>query len=101
MYVISIKRITDYSLEQKLLEEPEWQYLGFDRYSGSFSTGYPCWMDIDNCEKRETLEEIMKLWESVSKNGVNNYLKYSCGYDMSSLAIRKVSFKPVKKLSFQ
>ena len=90
MYVISIKHI----------EKPEWGYLGFDRYSGSFSTGYPCWTNLNNCEKRETLEEIMKLWESVSKDNVNAYLKYSNGYDMSSIAIRKVSFKPVKKLSF-
>ena len=100
MYVISIKRITDYSLEHKPLKEPEWEYLGFDKYSGSFSTGYPCWTNLNNCEKRETWEEIMKLWESVSKNNVNTYLKYSYGYDMSSLAIRKISFKPIKSLNF-
>lgn len=101
MYVISIKRITDYSLEHKPLKEPEWEYLGFDRYSGSFSTGYPDWMDIHHCEKRDTLEEIMDLWKKVSKSGTNIYINDTKNYDMSSLAIRKVSFKPVKKLSFQ
>ena len=100
MYVISIKRITDYSLEHKPLEEPEWEYLGFDRYSGSFSTGYPCWMTFNSCETRKTFEEIMELWEHVNKSS-NLYINNPKDYDMNSLAIRKVSFKPVKKLSFQ
>lgn len=99
MYVISIKRITDYS-ENKPLEEPYWEYLGFDRYSGSFSTGYPDWMDIHHCEKRDTLEEIMDLWERVNKSGSNLYINNPKDYDMNSLAIRKISFKPVKKLIF-
>ena len=39
MFVISIKRLFDYLGNR--LEKPEYEYFGYDRYAGSFSTDYP------------------------------------------------------------
>ena len=41
MFVISVKRLFDYSGNR--LEKLEYEYFGYDRYDGSFSTYYPVW----------------------------------------------------------
>lgn len=99
MYVISIKRITNYDYpDYTLREKPEWEYLGYDTGS-AYCTGYPCWTSFSRCEKYSTLEDAINEWKSVSKNGMNIYLKNSKDYDITSIAIRKIEFKTIKKLS--
>lgn len=68
MFVISIKRLFDY-LGNKL-EKPEYEYFGYDRYAGSFSTGYPTWMDFYQAETFKTAEQ--------AKKGLHGKLTHSC-----------------------
>lgn len=58
MFVVSIKRLFDYSGNR--LEKPEYEYFGYDRYAGSFSTGYPTWIDFHHAEIFKTTEEAKK-----------------------------------------
>ena len=95
MFVISIKRLFDYSGTK--IDKPEYEYFGYDRYAGSFSTGYPTWMDIGHAEKFETAEQAKQI-----------YMKYlniiDCSWDKyqrDSIRICEVKFKPVESLPWK
>ena len=95
MFVISIKKLFDYSGNR--LEKPEYEYFGYDRYSGSFSTGYPTWMRFRNAEIFRTAEEAKKVYLKDLY-----YLIYSWkDYDRDSIRIREIKFNPVEKLSWK
>lgn len=95
MFVISIKRLFDY-LGNKL-EKPEYEYFGYDRYAGSFSTGYPTWMNFYHAETFKTAEQAKKTYmENL------HYLICSWSdYDRDSIRICEVKFKPVEKLPWK
>lgn len=95
MFVISIKRLFDYLGNR--LEKPEYEYFGYDRYAGSFSTGYPTWMRFRNAEIFKTAEEAKKTY-------MENLHILTCGwknYDRDSIRIREIKFKPVEKLPWK
>ena len=95
MFVISIKRLFDYLGNR--LEKPEYEYFGYDRYAGSFSTGYPTWMHFRNAEIFRTAEEAKKTY-------MENLHILTCGwknYDRDSIRICEIKFKPVEKLPWK
>ena len=95
MFVVSVKRLFDYSGNR--LDKPEYEYFGYDRYAGSFSTGYPTWMCFHNAEIFKTAEEAKKTY-------MENLHILTCGwknYDRDSIRICKVKFDPVEKLPWK
>ena len=75
----------------------EWFYMGRDTHSGSFSTGYPCWLDaFVFAEKFETPEEAEKAFYRDEKYLKEELQKYE--YDPATLCIRKIQLKQVKRL---
>lgn len=95
MFVISIKRIFD-CLGNRL-EKPEYEYFGYDKYGGSYSTGYPTWMGFHQAETFKTAEEAKKA-----------YMEYlhilTCSwtdYDRDSIRICEIKFKPTEKLPWK
>lgn len=95
MFVVSIKRLFDYSGNR--LCKPEYEYFGYDRYAGSFSTGYPTWMRFRNAETFKTAEEAKKTY-------MENLHILKCSweaYDRDSIRICKVKFDPVEKLPWK
>ena len=95
MFVISIKRLFDSSGNR--LEKPESEYFGYARYDGSFSTGYPTWIDFHHAETFKTAEEAKKVY-------IENLRILTCGwkdYDRESIRICEVKFKPVEKLPWK
>lgn len=95
MFVVSIKRLFDYSGNR--LDKPEYEYFGYDRYAGSFSTGYPTWMRFRNAEIFKTAEEAKKTY-------MENLHILTCGwknYDRDSIRIREIKFKSVEKLPWK
>ena len=95
MFVVSIKRLFDYSGNK--LDKPEYEYFGYDRYAGSFSTGYPTWMRFRNAEIFKTAEEAKKVY-------LEKLYYLICSwenYDRDSIKICEVKFKPVGKLPWK
>lgn len=95
MFVISIKKLFDYSGNR--LEKPEYEYFGYDRYAGSFSTGYPTWMRFCNAEIFKTAEEAKKVY-------LKDLYYLTCSwenYDRDSIRICEIKFKPVEKLPWK
>ena len=95
MFVISIKRLFDYSGNR--LEEPEYEYFSYDRYAGSFSTGYPTWGSFYHAETFKTAEEAKKVY-------MENLRILTCSwsnYDRDSIRICEVKFKPIEKLPWK
>ena len=95
MFVISIKRVFDYLGNR--LEKPEYEYFGYDRYAGSFSTGYPTWMSINQAEKFATAEQAEKTY-------MENLKIITCSwgqYQRDSIRICEVKFKPVESLPWK
>ena len=95
MFVVSIKRLFDYSGNR--LEKPEYEYFGYDRYAGSFRTGYPTWIDLHHAETFKTAEEAEKAY-------MENLHILTCGwknYDRDSIRICEIKFKPVEKLPWK
>lgn len=95
MFVVSIKRLFDYSGNR--LEKPEYKYFGYDRYAGSFSTGYPTWMDFYQAETFKTAEQAKKTY-------MENLRILNCSwsdYDIGSIRICEVKFNPVGKLPWK
>lgn len=95
MFVISIKRLFDHSGNK--LDKPEYEYFGYDRYAGSFSTGYPTWMRFRNAEIFKTAEEAKKIY-------MENLHILTCGwknYDRDSIRICEIKFNPVEKLPWK
>ncbi len=60
MFVISIKILFDCSGNR--LEKPEYEYFSYDKYAGSFSTGYPTWDDFYHAETFKTAEQAKKVY---------------------------------------
>ena len=94
MFVISIKRLFDYSGNR--LEKPEYEYFGYDRHSGPFSTGYPTWV--------RSLPEIFKTAEDAR----SVYMEYLhilvCSwknYDRDSIRICEIKFRSVEELPWK
>lgn len=95
MFIISIKRLFDHSGNK--FDKPEYEYFGYDRYAGSFSTGYPTWMRFRNAEIFKTAEEAKKTY-------MENLHILTCGwkkYDRDSIRIREIKFNPVEKLPWK
>lgn len=95
MFVISVKRLFDYSGNR--LEKPEYEYFGYDRYAGSFSTGYPTWESFYHAETFKTVEEAKKAY-------LENLCILACGwknYDKDSVKICEIKFNPVEKLPWK
>lgn len=95
MFVISIKRLFDY-LGNKL-DKPEYEYFGYDRYDGSYSTGYPTWMSIRHAEKFKTAEQAKKVY-------MENLTTITCNwshYQRDSIRICEVKFKPIESLPWK
>lgn len=98
-YVISIKRIADYSGSNNALPENEqfWEYAQYDDHAGSFSTGYPCFGCEYHAKTFVSVEDAEKWWKDNKK-----YMFYGCSgkyaYDISTLAIRERIYRSTKKL---
>lgn len=95
MFVISVKRLFDY-LGNKL-DKPEYEYYAYDRYAGSFSTGYPTWDSFYHAETFKTAEEAKKVY---MKDLRNLYCSWK-DYDRGSIRICEVKFKPVENLPWK
>lgn len=95
MFVISIKRLYDYSGNR--LDKPEYEYFGYDRYAGSFSTGYPTWMRFRNAEIFKTAEEAKKTYMENLHNFYCNWAEY----DRDSIRICEIKFKSAGKLPWK
>lgn len=90
MYILSIKRVKD--IFGKELSSSEWEYASYDNFSGSMSSGYPIFANLYHAiifSSPESAEEWFK------KN--SQYINLSC-YDRTSLAVRKIVFKTIKKI---
>lgn len=96
MYVVSIKRTRDCTGELLSEDKQYWEYASYDRYAGSFSTGYPCFGSLNHAEKFENEGQAKEWWEK-SKNFVTSRMEID--YDFSTLAIRKMVFAKVCELS--
>lgn len=95
MFVISVKRLFDYLGNR--LEKPEYEYFGYDRYAGFFSTGYPTWHSFHYAETFKTTEEAKKAY-------MKNLRILACSwgeYDRNSVRICEIKFKPVGKLPWK
>ena len=95
MFAISVKRLFDYSGNR--LEKPEYEYFGYDRYAGFFSTGYPTWESFYHAETFKTAEEAKKVY-------MENLHILACSwgeYDRDSVRIHEIKFKPVEKLPWK
>ncbi len=95
MFVISVKRLFDYSGNR--LEKPEYEYFSYDKYAGSFSTGYPIWDDFYHAETFKTAEQAKKVY-------IENLRILICSwenYDRDSIRICEIQFKSVEKLSWK
>lgn len=95
MFVISVKRLFDHSGNR--LEKPEYEYFGYDRYDGSYSTGYPTWMKFYHAETFKTAEQAKKVYMENLPILLSNWKDY----DRGSIRIREVKFKPVEKLPWK
>lgn len=75
----------------------EWFYMSRDTHSGSFSTGYPCWdSSLVFAEMFFTAEEAEERFLRDKKYLDEELRKFD--YDPSTLSIRKIQLKPVKRL---
>lgn len=91
-YVISIKRKNQTEIQAKINPDG-WEYFGYDRYCGSFSTGYPIFM-THNYETFKSIEEAEEVFNKNKKDLLSEMHKY----DVSTLAIRKIIYKSEKRL---
>ena len=92
MFVISVKRLFDYSGNR--LDKPEYEYFG---YEGSLSTGYPTWDSFYLAETFKTAEQAKKVY-------MENLHILACSwgeYDRDSVRIHEIKFKPVEKLPWK
>ena len=95
MFVVSVKRLFDYSGNK--LDKPEYEYFGYDRYAGSFSTGYPVWQDFYHAETFETAEGAKEVYMKELRYLIRSWE----AYDRDSVRICEVKFKPVEKLPWK
>ena len=94
-YVISIKRVRNYSGEEC---EPYWEYTSYDRYAGALSSGYPCFDHLNHAIKYNSVKEAEESFKSWWSGFVYGHRNYHLDYDISTLAIRKITFNTKKKL---
>ena len=90
-----MKKLFDYKGNR--LDRPEYEYFGYDRYAGSFSTGYPTWIDLHHAETFKTAEEAKKVY-------MENLHILTCGWkncDRDSIRICEIKFKPAGKLPWK
>ena len=95
MFVVSIKKLFDYLGNR--LDKPEYEYFGYDRYAGSFSTGYTTWESFYHAETFKTAEEAKKVY-------MENLRILACSwgeYDRDSVRIHEIKFKPIEKLPWK
>lgn len=92
IYVISIKAFKD------VMGKPceEWRYAGIEP-----STNYPCWAYTDygyGCKRFLSVESAEK-WFNVHKQHLFGTYYNRFEFDMSTLAIRKITFKKLVSLT--
>lgn len=95
MYILSIKRVKN--TFGKPLDTPEWEYAGYDNFSGSFSTGYPIFTGLYHASRFSTVDEA-KDWYTRNKDYIYDGMNQ---YDLSTLAVRKIIFKTVEKIDME
>ena len=93
-YVISIKRIKNYLGNSLSPDEQYFEYAGYDKWSGSMSTGYPVFLDEGHAHTFRTVEDAKNWWVLNNKDMLSN--RYN--YDYNTLAIRKVLYEEVSRL---
>lgn len=91
-YVISIRTKKDVLGNHK----EEWRYAGID--SGGYGSGDPCWCYSDYSGKSFLTVEDAEKWFSNVKSFLFGIYYNTADFDMSTLAIRKVIYKTIKKL---
>lgn len=94
MFVVAIKRIGDYMGNPYPVEKHRWSYGQFDNYAGSFSTGYPCFADINHAQRFPTIEEAER-WYVEHKRDIDLSPRI---YDLNSLCVQEIVFKEVASL---
>ena len=94
IFVISIKRVRDY-LGNKC--EPYSEYASYDRYAGSFSTGYPCFDRIEHAITFDSIEDAEQKFEKWWKDFVYGHSNYAKDYDISTLCIRELKLNTVSE----
>ena len=62
MYVVSLKRVVNYLGERLKDDEQYFEYMQFDRYAGSMSTGYPCFGDLMHAERYDSVDEAKQAF---------------------------------------
>lgn len=83
VYVISIKRIKDYSNNILSKKDQYYEYLGVD-----YRSGYDCFMRSDiHCKTFLCTEDANNYFDEVKKN-LRKIINFDC-YDFSTLGIRK------------
>lgn len=99
-YVISIRVLSCYG---RVFAENEYcrEFAQYDSYSGSFSTGYPCFGSSVHAMKFDTHEKALNWWKKEKKYLINALRNPNMQYDISTLAIHKIkiSYTEVEKLS--
>ena len=96
-YVISVKRTKNYNNEALKEEEQYFEYVGFDNHSGPMSTGYPCFTLECHAHRFDT-EDAAKAWWDKNKDIISRTTNLR-RYDLSTLAVRKVSYRKLTPLS--
>ena len=92
--VISILRVKDYCGKDC---EPYWEYASYDIYSGSFSTGYPCFSNIKQAIKFDSIEDAEQKFDKWWRDFVHGHSSYRANYDMSTLGIRELKLNTVQE----
>jgi len=95
-YVISVKRIRTYLGDALRPEEQYFEYAGNDNYAGSFSTGYPVFLNEMHAERFKTEADAEEWWNKNKRHLVSRLSPED--YDLSTLAIRKVTYNKKKGL---
>lgn len=92
MFVIAIKKIFDY--DGTKLNKPEYEYFGYDKYAGSFSTGYPTWMRFRQAEIFKTAEEAKEVYLKTLHYLICSWKE--C--DRDSIKICEIKFEPMETI---
>lgn len=98
VYVISIKKVKDYDGKDLPVEKQEFKYFQYDRYSGSMSTGYPCFGYNCHAEHFASVEDAINCFNQ-NFDALQSMVNLE-RYDLSTLAVRKVVFKKKHNLQW-
>lgn len=91
-YVLSIKRVKDIFGKEMIV--PKWEYASYDNFSGPMSSGYPIFADLSHAISFPTPEAAEEWFKNNSQ-----YINLS-SYGIPTLAVRKLIFKTIKKVSY-